>query len=78
VIDQFKDFLKKNDIEFTEKDINSNLDYIKVLIEQEILNIKFGLEEGTKRFLTIDKQFKKAMSLFDESAKLYEKAKKVK
>ncbi len=78
VIDEFKQFLKKNDIEFTDKDINSDIDYIKVLIEQEVLNIKFGLEEGTKRFLKIDKQFQKALSLFDEAEKLYKKAQKVK
>ncbi len=78
VLEQFKDFLKRNNIEFSEKDIEENLEMIKVLIEQEVLNIKFGLAEGTKRFLKIDKQFQKAIELFPEAEKLYKKAMKVK
>ncbi len=74
VIIQFKAFLRKNDIDFTEKDIKNNIDYIKALIEQEVLNIKFGLAEGAKRYLKIDRQFQKAIKLFPESKALYEKA----
>ena len=76
VLKEFKDFLNKNSIDFTEKDIKDNLKYIRVLIEQEVLNIKFGLAEGTKRFLTVDKQFQKAIQLFPEAEKLYKEAQK--
>ncbi len=78
VLAQFKDFLNKNNIDFTEKDIKENLEFIKVLIEQEVLNIKFGLAEGTKRYLKVDKQFQKALKLFSEAEALYKKAMKVK
>ncbi|BBB33078.1 carboxyl-terminal processing protease [Thermotomaculum hydrothermale] len=78
VLDDFKSFLKKNGIDFTEKDIKDNLKLIKVLIEQEVLNIKFGLAEGTKRFLEVDKQFQKALELFPEAEALYKKAQKTK
>lgn len=74
VLKEFKDFLKSNDISYTDKDIRENLEYISVLIEQEVLNIKFGLAEGSKRFLKIDKQFQKSLQLFDEAEKLYKKA----
>ncbi len=78
VLAQFKDFLNKNNIDFTEKDIKENLEFIKILIEQEVLNIKFGLAEGTKRYLKVDKQFQKALKLFSEAEALYKKAMKVK
>ena len=74
ILNSFKKFLKENDIAFTDKDINDNIEYISTMIEQEVLNIKFGLAEGTKRFLKIDKQFQKALQLFDEAEKLYKKA----
>jgi len=75
VINAFKKFLKEQKIEFTEKEFDKDITYIRTTIEQEILSTRFGLEAGARRFLKIDEQFKKAMSSFPESIALYKKSK---
>ncbi len=75
VLVAFKKFLKEKKIPFTEKEFKKDLPYIKTTIEQEILSTRFGLEAGTRRFLKIDEQFKKAVASFPESVALYRKSK---
>lgn len=71
VIAEFKEFLRQEDIEFTEKDISENLAYIRTTLEQEILANHFGLEAGTRRFLTIDEQYQEAVRSFKRAEKLH-------
>ena len=75
VTESFKAFLKEQKIPFKEKEFKKNNRYIKTTIEQEILSAKYGLEAGTRRFLKIDEQFKKAVASFPESVALYRKSK---
>jgi len=77
VLSKFKDFLQKEDISFTDKDIEMNIKYIKGIIEEEIIAIKFGLNEGRKRFLAIDEQFQKALEFLPKSEKLLKESKKL-
>ncbi len=77
VLKEFKRFLKRKKISFTEKDFKKDQDYIRTTIEQEILSAKFGLEAGARRFLSIDEQFKKAVASFPQSIALYRKSKKI-
>lgn len=78
VIKKFKEFLKQEDISFTEKEMKDNIDYIKGTIEEEIISIKYGLSEGRKRYLNIDEQFQKALTYLPEAKKLMEQARKEK
>lgn len=77
ILNKFEDFLKLEKISYTEKEITDNLKYIKATIEEEIVSIKFGLNEGRKRFLTIDEQFQKAMEYLPESEKMLKKSNKI-
>lgn len=74
VINAFKKFLKEQKIEFTEKEFDKDIAYIRTTIEQEILSTKYGLEAGARRFLEIDEQYKKAVSSFPEAITLYKKS----
>jgi carboxyl-terminal processing protease len=64
VIADFKKFLAKKKIEYTEKDIQDNLDYIKLAIKAEVFAYHFGLEERQKVLAERDAQIQKAVDLF--------------
>ena len=64
IIADFKKFLSSKKIEFTDKDIQDNLDYIKVAIKAEIFAYHFGLEERQKVLSERDTQIQKALDLF--------------
>lgn len=61
VVSEFKDFLRKNKIEFTDKDFDENQDQIKKEIKEEVFNSLWGSEEGYKISLANDPQVKKAL-----------------
>ncbi len=75
VISSFKNFLKQEDIEYTDKEFKENLSYIRTTLEQEILSNHFGLEAGTRRFLSIDEQYQEAVRSFEKAEKLHMRSK---
>jgi carboxyl-terminal processing protease len=48
VVQQFKDFLKANQVDFTDADISNNSDWIKSNIKAELFTSQFGQLEGLK------------------------------
>ena len=48
VLQDFQDYLKKEKIEYTDKEWQDNLPYIKTQIRQEVLGAIWGLQEGYK------------------------------
>jgi len=64
MISDFKKFLTKKKIEFTDKDIADNLEYIKVAIKAEVFAYHYGLEERQKVLSERDTQIQKALDLF--------------
>ena len=70
IVSDFKKFLSRKKIEFTEKDIQGNLDYIKLAIKAEIYAYHFGLEERQKVLSERDGQIQKALELFPLAAKV--------
>ena len=70
IVTDFKKFLGRKKIEFTDKDIQDNLDYIKVAIKAEIYAYHFGLEERQKVLSERDQQIQKALELFPLATKV--------
>ncbi len=63
IVDDFRSFLTKRKIEFTEKELQANLDYVKLGIKAEILAYHYGLEEKQKVLSERDVQIQKALEL---------------
>jgi carboxyl-terminal processing protease len=70
VLEDFKDFVKKAKIEFTDQDFEDNLPQIKVQIRQEIFNAIWGSEEGYKVAAANDPQIQKALELIPKAEAL--------
>lgn len=66
IMEDFKDFLTRSKIDFTDKDIEDNLPQLKLLIKQEVFNTVWGSEEGYRVAEASDPQLLKA---FDELPK---------
>ncbi|MBI3669321.1 MAG: S41 family peptidase [Acidobacteria bacterium] len=77
VLADFRRYLQKQGISYTEPDIAENLAWIKRKIKKEVLTSVFGLTEGYKVELEEDAQVQKAVEALPEARALYEKAKKV-
>jgi carboxyl-terminal processing protease len=69
---QFKDFLRAQKIDFTDKDINDNLDWIKASIKAELFTSQFGQAEGLKVRAEWDPQIKQALTYMPEALALEE------
>ncbi len=67
ILSDFKEFLRDQDIDFTEEDFESNVDFIKRGIRQQIYNSSFGLEEGFKIAVEGDTQIQKALQTLPEA-----------
>jgi carboxyl-terminal processing protease len=70
ILDDFKAFLKERKIDFTESDINSNIDFIKKRIKNEAYISLFGLQEGYKAAIQLDSQVIKALEVMPEAKML--------
>jgi carboxyl-terminal processing protease len=64
-LDQFLDFVKKQDIKYTKTDVDSAEGYIKTALASEIIGKQYGDQAAYKITLNIDSQFQKAMDLFN-------------
>ena len=71
---EFREFLKNEEIPFTEQQLKDNMRYIRTTIEQEILSNRFGLDAGAKRFLELDEQYQRAVKAFPDAIALQKKA----
>jgi carboxyl-terminal processing protease len=67
ILDDFKTFLRDENIEFTDEDIQKNVDFIKRRIRQEVFTSSFGLQEGFKIGIQGDTQVLKALELMPEA-----------
>ncbi len=67
ILADFKEFLRDRRIEFTDEDIQSNVDFIKRRIRQEVYTSSFGLQEGFKVAIQGDTQVIKALEMMPEA-----------
>jgi carboxyl-terminal processing protease len=72
VIEDFKDYLRRNKISFDEAKFTEAEGEIKRELGREIVSSLGGIEEGTKVYLKTDAVVLKALGLMPEAAKLLE------
>ena len=70
VMQQFKDFLKANQIDYTDADINGVQDWVKANIKAELYTSQFGQMEGMKIRADWDPQIAKAITFLPEAQTL--------
>jgi carboxyl-terminal processing protease len=75
VLQQFKDFLKANQVDFTDADIAANLDWIKTNIKAELFTSQFGQLEGLKVRAQADPEVLKATTFLPEAMALEDRDK---
>lgn len=73
VMKDFKDFLKAQNIDYTDADIANNLDWVKVSIKSELFTSQFGELEGLKVRADWDPQIAKAISFLPQAEALEER-----
>ena len=61
ILADFRQYLKDKNIEFTEEDLNSNADFIKRQIRQNVFTSHYGIQEGYKISVEGDNQVRKAL-----------------
>ncbi len=70
VLQQFKDFLKTNQVEYTDADIAGVSDWLKTSIKSELFTSQFGQLEGLKVRAEWDPQIAKAVTFLPEAQAL--------
>jgi carboxyl-terminal processing protease len=73
VLQQFKDFLKANQVDYTDADINASQDWIKSNIKAELFTVQFGQLEGLKVRAEADPEITKAMGFLPEALALVDR-----
>lgn len=77
VMSQFLAFLGRDDIKYTQQEINENSNWIKEHIQREALTYALGLPAGYKVSVDDDPQVIKAEELIPQARALYDNAKKI-
>jgi carboxyl-terminal processing protease len=67
---QFKDYLKAQKIDFTDKDFAENLDWVKAKLKSELFISQFGQTAGNKVMTEWDPQIAKALTYMPEALAL--------
>ena len=75
VMQQFKEFLKANQIDYTDNDINGVQDWVKSNIKAEIFTTQFGQQEGLKVRAQADPEINKAVTYLPEALALEDRGK---
>ena len=74
---EFRSFLSKHNVRYTEPELADNIDWIKRKIKQEIFMSTFGQQEGFKVLLEADPQVQRAVEAIPQARALYENARKI-
>ena len=75
IMQQFKDFLKSNQIDYNDQDIAGVSDWIKASIKRELFTSQFGQLEGLKVRAEWDPQIAKAITFLPEAQTLEDHSK---
>jgi carboxyl-terminal processing protease len=67
ILDDFKQYLRERNIEFTDEEVSDNVDFISRRIKQEVLTSSFGLQEGFRVAIQGDTQVLKALEMMPEA-----------
>jgi len=77
VMKDFRNYLSKHNIRYTEPDLSENLDWVKRKIKQEVFMSAYGMQEGYKVQLDSDPQVVKAIEAIPQARALYQNARKI-
>jgi len=77
VLKEFRDYLSRANIRYTEQEYAENLDWIKRKIKQEVFMSTFGTQEGFKILLEADPQVQKAIEAIPQARALYQNARRI-
>jgi carboxyl-terminal processing protease len=77
VVKEFRDYLAKHNIRYTEPEFAESQDWLKRKIKQEVFMSNYGTQEGFKVLLEADPQVQKAIEAIPQARALYENARKV-
>src|ERR1700737_170377 len=77
VMKNFRDYLAKHNVRYTETEIDENLDWVKRKIKQEVFMSAYGTQEGFKVLLEADPQVQKAVEAIPQARALYQNARKI-
>ncbi len=70
ILEDFEKYLRERHLVFTSEDIQSNIEFIKRRIKQEVFTSSFGMQEGFKVGVQGDTQVLKALDLLPEAKSL--------
>jgi carboxyl-terminal processing protease len=70
ILEDFKEYLRDRNIEFTQEDISDNVEFIKRRIIQELLTSAYGLQEGFRVAIQGDTQVLKALEMMSTAKSL--------
>lgn len=74
VMQQFKEFLKSQQIDYTDADLKDNLDWVKTSIKSELFTSQFGQLEGLRVHAESDPQIAKALTFLPEAQALADRS----
>src|SRR6201987_995891 len=74
---EFREYLAKKNVHYTEPEVSENLDWIKRKIKQEVFMSVYGQQEGFKVELEADPQVQKAVDSIPQARALYENARRI-
>jgi carboxyl-terminal processing protease len=77
VVTDFRKYLDKQKIKYTDADIQANIVWLKWQIKREVFTSFFGLNDGYKVELQDDVQLEKAIDLIPQAKALYQNARKI-
>jgi len=77
VVAEFRKYLDKQKIKYTDADIQANISWLKWQIKREVFTSYFGLNDGYKVELQDDVQLEKAIELIPQAKALYQNARKI-
>jgi carboxyl-terminal processing protease len=74
ILAEFKDYLKKKNFEFTEKEFQDNKEDIQYYLAKDLFTQRWNDTEGVSHSITYDNQLQQAMKAFDQSEELLKKS----
>jgi carboxyl-terminal processing protease len=77
VVSEFRKYLEKQKIKYSDADIQANIVWLKWQIKREVFTAYFGLNDGYKVELQDDVQLEKAVELIPQAKALYQNARKI-
>ena len=77
VLNEFKQYLTSTDVQWTEKDLNENGDWLKTSIKEKVITSQFGQLQGLRVMADWDPMIQKALTFLPEAQALEDTAHKV-